>query len=121
MPRQGAGRLRRHVRGVRNGAARRSTRAPDLPAVRLESRRAQRMAGSPAVRAGTISKLGEVYVYQGRPFPAVSLIDAALHRLATAGMVTRTEPDRAVVSLTKAGQARYTTLDQHQRAHADLP
>jgi len=25
------------------------------------------------VRAGAISKLGEVYVYQGRPFPAVSL------------------------------------------------
>jgi hypothetical protein len=73
------------------------------------------------VRAGAISKLGEVYVYQGRPFPAVSLIDAALHRLAATGMVTLTEPDRAVVSLTEAGQARYTTLDQRQRASADLP
>jgi len=73
------------------------------------------------VRAGAISKLGEVYIYQGRPFPAVSLIDAALHRLATAGMVTLTEPDRAVVSLTEAGRARYTTLDQRQRASADLP
>ena len=73
------------------------------------------------VRAGDISKLGEVYVYQGRPFPAVSLIDAALHRLAAADMLTLTEPDRSVVSLTEAGQARYTTLDQRQRASADLP
>jgi len=73
------------------------------------------------VRAGAISKLGEVYVSQGRPFPAVSLIDAALHRLAAAGMVTLTEPDRSVVSLTEAGQARYKTLDQRQRASADLP
>jgi hypothetical protein len=73
------------------------------------------------VRAGAISTLGEVYVYQGRPFPAVSLIDAALHRLAAAGMVTLTEPDRSVVSLTEAGQARYKTLDQRQRASADLP
>jgi hypothetical protein len=37
------------------------------------------------VRAGAVSKLGEVYVYKGRPFPAVSVIDAALHRLAAAG------------------------------------
>jgi hypothetical protein len=73
------------------------------------------------VRAGAISKLGEVYLYQGRPFPAVSLIDAALHRLATAGMVTLTEPDRSAVSLAEVGQARYTTLDQRQRASADLP
>jgi hypothetical protein len=68
------------------------------------------------VRAGAISMLGEVYVYQGRLFPVVSLIDAALHRLAAAGMVTLTEPDRSVVSLTDAGQARYKTLDQR-----DLP
>jgi hypothetical protein len=73
------------------------------------------------VRAGAISKLGEVYLYKGRPFPAVSLIDAAPHRLATADMVTLTEPDRSVVSLTEAGQARYKTLDQRQRASADLP
>jgi hypothetical protein len=73
------------------------------------------------VRAGAVSKLGEVYVYQGRPFPAVSLIAAALHRLAAAGMVALTEPDRSVVSLTEAGQARYKTLDQRQRASADLP
>jgi len=73
------------------------------------------------VRAGAISMLGEVYLYKGRPFPAVSLIDAALHRLAAAGMVTLTEPDRSVVSITEAGQARYTTLDQRQRASADLP
>jgi hypothetical protein len=73
------------------------------------------------VRAGAISMLGEVYVYKGWPFPAVSLIAAALHRLAAAGMVTLTEPDRAVVSLTEAGQARYKTLDQRQRASADLP
>jgi len=73
------------------------------------------------VRAGAISMLGEVYVYKGRLFPAVSLIAAALHRLAAAGMVTLTEPDRAVVSLTEAGQARYKTLDQRQRASADLP
>jgi hypothetical protein len=73
------------------------------------------------VRAGAISTLGEVYLYQGRPFPAVSLIDAALHRLAAASMVTLTEPERSVVSLTEAGQARYKTLDQRQRASADLP
>jgi hypothetical protein len=73
------------------------------------------------VRAGAISMLGEVYVYQGRLFPAVSLIAAALHRLAAAGMLTLTEPDRSVVSLTEAGQARYKTLDQRQRASADLP
>ncbi|MDQ3763665.1 MAG: hypothetical protein M3460_19205 [Actinomycetota bacterium] len=73
------------------------------------------------VRAGAISMLGEVYVYQGRLFPVVSLIDAALHRLAAAGMLTLTDPDRSVVSLTEAGQARYTTLDQRQRASADLP
>jgi hypothetical protein len=62
--------------------------------------------------AGAISKLGEVYVYQGRLFPVVSLIAAALHRLAATGMVTLTEPDRSVVSLTEAGQARYKTPDQ---------
>ncbi len=73
------------------------------------------------VRAGAISMLGEVYVYQGRLFPAVSLIAAALHRLAAAGMVALAEPDRSVVSLTEAGQARYKTLDQRQRASADLP
>jgi hypothetical protein len=73
------------------------------------------------VRADAISKLGEVYLYKGRPFPAVSLIDAALHRLAAAGMLTPTEPDRSVVSLTEAGRARYKTLDQRQRASADLP
>ena len=73
------------------------------------------------VRMGTISKLGEVYVYKGQMFPVVSLIDAALHRLAAAGMVTLTEPNRSVVSLTEAGQARYKTLDQRQRASADLP
>jgi hypothetical protein len=73
------------------------------------------------VRAGAISKLGEVYVYQGRLFPVVSLIAAALHRLAAAGMLTLTDPDRSVVSLTEAGQARYKTLDQRQRASADLP
>ena len=73
------------------------------------------------VRMGTISKLGEVYVYQGRLFPVVSLIAAALHRLATAGMLTLTEPDRSLVSLTEAGQARYKTLDQRQRTAADLP
>ena len=72
------------------------------------------------VRTGTISKLGEVYVYKGRLFPAVSLIAAALHRLAAAGMLTLTEPDRAVVSLTEAGQARSTALDQRQRASAGL-
>jgi hypothetical protein len=73
------------------------------------------------VRAGTISKLGEVYVYKGWLFPVVSLIAAALHRLAAAGILTRTEPDRSVVSLTEAGQARYKTLDQRQRTAADLP
>jgi hypothetical protein len=73
------------------------------------------------VRMGTISMLGEVYVYKGRLFPVVSLIAAALHRLAAAGMLTLTEPDRSVVSLTEAGQARYKTLDQRQRASADLP
>jgi hypothetical protein len=51
----------------------------------------------------------------------VSLIDAALHRLAAADMVTLTEPDRAVVSLTETGQTRYKTLDHRQRASADLP
>jgi hypothetical protein len=54
------------------------------------------------VRAGAISKLGEVSVCKGRPFPAVSLIDAALHRLAAADMLTLTEPERSVVSLTEA-------------------
>jgi hypothetical protein len=73
------------------------------------------------VRTGTISKLGEVYVYKGRLFPVVSLIDAALHRLAAAGMLTPTEPDRSVVSLTEAGQARYKTLDHRRRASVDLP
>jgi hypothetical protein len=73
------------------------------------------------LRTGTISMLGEVYVYKGRLFPVVSLIAAALHRLAAAGMLTLTEPDRSVVSLTEAGQARYKTLDQRQRASADLP
>jgi hypothetical protein len=79
------------------------------------------MAGTTAGTRRGISTLGEVYLYKGRLFPAVSLIDAALHRLAAADMVTLTEPDRAVVSLTETGQTRYKTLDHRQRASADLP
>ncbi len=76
------------------------------------------------VRWGRVSKRGEAYVYRGQPFPEVSLVAAALRRLAAAGMLTLVGLDEhgaATVALTEAGLARYQALDVGRRARADPP